>query len=148
MRKTIRGICPGVSASPGTATLAIFLHSGAYDRVHQGLSIAASGAALGRRVDIYFFWWALERLLTDRLDEPDFPDREDVASRFEARGLPTLRTLLSHLRASGQVSLVACTGSLAALGLTPAQAEGRVDTLLGWTAILARTAGLTDRFYL
>jgi len=46
------------------------------------------------------------------------------------------------------VTLVACTGSLAALGLTPRDAEGRVDTLLGWTSILARTAGLTDRFYL
>jgi len=99
-------------------------------------------------VDVYFFWWALERLLTDRLDEPDFPEREDVAARFEARGLPTLRALLAHLRASGQVTLVACTGSLAALGHTAAEAEGRVDTLLGWTAILARTSGLTDRFYL
>lgn len=99
-------------------------------------------------MDVYFFWWALERLLTDRLDEPDFPEREDVASRFEARGLPSLRSLLGHLRDADPVTLVACTGSLAALGLTPAQAEGRVDTLLGWTAILTRTAGVTDRFYL
>ena len=137
-----------MSASSDGATLAIFLHSGAYDRLHQGLSIAASGAALGRRVDVYFFWWALERLLTDRLDEPDFPEREDVASRFEARGLPSLRSLLGHLRDADPVTLVACTGSLAALGLTPAQAEGRVDTLLGWTAILTLTAGVTDRFYL
>lgn len=137
-----------MSSSPEPATLAIFLHSGAYDRVHQALSIAASGAAVGRRVELYFFWWALERLLTDRLDEPDFPDREEVAARFEARGLPTLRALLAHLRGSGAVSLIACTGSLAALGLTSADAEGRVDTLLGWTAILARTAGVTDRFYL
>ena len=135
-------------ASPESATLAIFLHSGAYDRLHQGLSIAAAGAALGRRVDIYFFWWALERLLTDRLDEPDFPEREEVAARFEARGLPSLRALLHHVRDSGQVTLVACTGSLAALGLTPREAEGRVDTVLGWTSILSRTAGLTDRFYL
>ena len=131
-----------------SANLAIFLHSGAYDRLHQGLSIAASGAALGRRVDIYFFWWALERLLTDRLDEPDFPDRDDVVARFESRGLPTLRTLLDHLRSSDQVTLVGCTGSLAALGLTAGEAEGRVDTLLGWSAILTRTAGVTDRFYL
>ena len=128
--------------------LAVFLHSGAYDRVHQGLSIAAAGVALGRRVDVYFFWWALERFLTDRLDDPDFPDRDDVVSRFEARGLPSLRALLDHLRRSGLVSLVGCTGSLAAIGLTPADAEGKLDTLLGWTAILARTAGVTDRFYL
>ena len=116
--------------------------------MHQGLSIAASGVALGRRVDLYFFWWALERLLTDRLDEPDFPEREDIAVRFEARGLPTLRSLVGHLRDSEQVTLVACTGSLAALGLSPADAEGKVDTLLGWTSILTRTAGITDRFYL
>jgi peroxiredoxin family protein len=137
-----------VSGGPNSANLAIFLHSGAYDRVHQGLSIAASGAALGRRVEVYFFWWALERLLTDRLDEPEFPERDDVAARFEQRGLPTLRTLLAHLRDSHQVSLIACTGSLAALGRTAADAEGRVDTVLGWTSILARTAGVTDRFYL
>ncbi len=137
-----------MSATHEGAILAIFLHSGDYDRLHQGLSIAAAGAALGRRVEVYFFWWALERILTDRLDEPDFPDREDIAARFEGRGLPTLRSLLAHLRASGQVTLVACTGSLAAIGRTPADAEGRVDTLLGWTAILARTAGVTDRFYL
>ena len=99
-------------------------------------------------MDLYFFWWALERLLTDRLDEPDFPEREEVATRFEARGLPTLRSLLGHLRSSDQVTLVACTGSLAALGLTPADAEGRVHLLLGWTSILTRTAGITDRFYL
>ena len=137
-----------MSATSEGAILAIFLHSGDYDRLHQGLSIAAAGAALGRRVEVYFFWWALERILTDRLDEPDFPGREDIGARFEARGLPTLRSLLAHLRASGQVTLVACSGSLAAIGRTPAEAEGRVDTLLGWTAILARTAGVTDRFYL
>jgi hypothetical protein len=99
-------------------------------------------------VDLYFFWWALERLLTDRLDEPDFPEREEVAARFEARGLPSLRSLLGHVRASELATLVACTGSLAALGLTPASTEGKVDTLLGWTSILTRTAGITDRFYL
>lgn len=99
-------------------------------------------------MEVYFFWWALERLLTGRLDEADFAEREDIASRFEARGLPTIRALLGHLRASGQVSVIGCSGSLAALGLTAAHAEGKVDTILGWTAILARTAGVTDRFYL
>ncbi|HZW90066.1 MAG TPA: hypothetical protein VFF12_13370 [Myxococcaceae bacterium] len=82
------------------------------------------------------------------MDEPDFPEREEVATRFEARGLPTLRSLLGHVRASDQATLIACTGSLAALGLNPASAEGKVDTLLGWTSILTRTAGITDRFYL
>ncbi len=129
--------------------LAVFLHSGDYDRMHQGLSIAAAGAAIGRPVDVLFFWWALERLIEGRLDEPDFaPPRPDVADRFEARNLPTVRTLLTHLRASGQAVVIACSGSLAALGRDASSVDGRVDQLLGWTSILTRTAGVTDRFYL
>jgi peroxiredoxin family protein len=142
------GYADRVSVTHEGATIAIFLHSGAYDRVHQGLSIAASGLALSRRVEVYFFWWALDRLLSDRLDEVDFPERADVAERFEARGLPTLRELLAHIRGSGQAVLVACSGSLAALGRTQAEAAGRVDLVLGWSSILQRTAGVVDRFYL
>jgi len=137
-----------VPALSDPATVAIFLHTGDYDRVHQGLSIASAAAALGRRADLYLFWWALGRLLSGQLDEPDFPGQAEVARRFESRGLPTIRELLGHVRGSGRVTLVACSGSLAALGRTPADAEGKVDLILGWTSILERSAGLTDRFYL
>jgi peroxiredoxin family protein len=129
--------------------IAVFLHDGSYDRVHQGLAIAASAVATGRRVDVFLFWWALERIAQDRLDEPDFgPGREEVADRFEAQKLPTLRVLLSHLRESGGCSLYACSGSLAALGLRPPDIEDRVDALVGWATILQLTSGVVDRFYL
>jgi peroxiredoxin family protein len=127
--------------------LAVFLQAGDYDRVHQGLSIAATAAASGRQVHLVFTWWALERLLDDRLDEPDFPARPDVADRFEALRLPTLRALLAHVRESGCCTTWGCTGSLAALGRTPAEAEGKVDQLAGWTTLLGATAGITDRFH-
>lgn len=133
--------------------VAVFLHSGEYDRVHQGLAIAAAAVASGRRVEVYLFWWALERVLQDRLDEPDFhPPREDVADRFETRRIPTLRQLLEHVRESGLGTVQGCTGSLAALGaesLADSQAEkGPIDGWVGWSAILQRTAGVVDRFYL
>ena len=127
----------------------LFLHSGDYDRVHQGLSIAAAAVATGRRVEIYLFWWALERFLQDKLDEPDFqPPREDVADRFEQRGLPTLRALREHLRESGLCTVHGCTGSLAALGGEPMADRPTIDGWVGWTAILQRTAGVVDRFFL
>jgi peroxiredoxin family protein len=138
---------PAVTVEPPRVVL--FLHSADYDRLHQGLAIGAAAAALGRQVDLYFFWWALERLLAGRLDEPDFhPPRPEVADRFEARGLPTAAALLSHLRASGRCRVVACSGSLAALGRDAAAAAPHVDEVLGWTSILQRTAGVVDRFYL
>jgi peroxiredoxin family protein len=124
----------------------IFLHRGEYDSVHQGLAIAAAATAGGRRAEIYLSWWALERLARDRLDEPDL--REDVAHAMEQRGVPTLRQLLAAVKESGLCHLVACSGSLQALGLNPSHVEGRVDELLGWSSILQRTHGRVDRFFL
>jgi len=127
--------------------VAVFLHSGDYDRMHQGLSIAAAATSCGRRVELFFFWWALERLGKDQLDEPDFgPGHDEAAARFESRQAPTLRALLAHLRESGLCATYACTGSMSVTGLEPAQLEGH--QLVGWTTILALTAGVTDRFFL
>ena len=129
-----------------TEPVVIFLHRGDYDAVHQGLSIAAAAVAGQRPAELYFSWWALERLVKDRLDEPDL--REDVASEMERRGVPTLRQLLGHLKESGLSRLYACSGSLHALGFNPSHVEGRVDELVGWSAILKRTQGRADRFFL
>ncbi len=128
-----------------TGPVCIFLHRGEYDAVHQGVSIAAAATALGRKVELYFFWWALERLARDLLDEPDL-ERDDVNATMELRGIPTIRQLLDVVRDSGNATLFACSGSMASIGLTPPDVEPKVDALIGWTAILQRTAGVTDRF--
>lgn len=134
---------------PSLPKLAVFLHAGEYDRMHQGLSIAAAAVASNRRVDVFFFWWALERLVKGALDEPDLgPAGEHAADRFETLGIPTLRSLLGHLKESGLCTLYACTGSMAIVGVTPEQVAARVDQVVGWSAILQLTAGVTDRFYL
>lgn len=135
-------------STPVSSKVVVFLHSGEYDRVHQGLSIAVAAAASGRRVEVYLFWWALERFLKGALDEPDFTGREDVADRFESRGLPTVRVLLEHLKDTGLGTVAGCTGSLAALGGEPQTQGSGIDVWLGWSAILQRTANVTDRFYL
>ncbi|MEW6431936.1 MAG: hypothetical protein AB1730_10555 [Myxococcota bacterium] len=129
------------------APVVIFLHRGEYDVVHQGLAIAAAAVAMGRRAEVYFFWWALERLVRGGLDEPDL-ERDDVNATMELRGVPTARQLLDVVRDSGLGKVFACSGSMAAIGLTPPDVEPRVDALVGWTAILQRTQGVVDRFYL
>ncbi|NTX33008.1 hypothetical protein HUA74_04570 [Myxococcus sp. CA051A] len=135
-------------SAPASSKVVIFLHSGDYDRVHQGLSIAAAATASGRRAEVYLFWWALERFLRGALDEPYFENRADVSDRFESRGMPTLRALLEHLTESGLCTLAGCTGSLGALGGESETAKSGIELWLGWSAILQRTAGVTDRFYL
>lgn len=125
----------------------VFIHAGDYAAMHQAFSLAASAVSMGRGVELYFFWWALERLVRDRLDEPDL-ERDDVNATMELRQIPTLRQLLNVIRDSGQARLYACSGSLAALGLTPPDVEPKVDALMGWSSILKQTAGVIDRFSL
>ena len=136
-----------VEGRPMAAPVILFLHRGEYDAVHQGLSIAASAVSSGRPVELFFFWWALERLVRGNLDEPDL-ERDDVNATMELRGVPTLRQLLDVVRDSGLAKVFACSGSMASIGLLPPDVEPKVDALIGWTAILQRTAGVTDRFTL
>lgn len=131
--------------------IAVFLHEGSYDRIHQGFAIAASAVATGRRADVFLFWWALERIVQGRIDEPDFgegPGRAEAEARFESRGMPTIRQLMAHARESGLCRVYACTGSIAAVAETPDDVAKHVDELVGWTTVLKLTAGVTDRFYL
>ncbi|HUB07946.1 MAG TPA: hypothetical protein VMB50_13125 [Myxococcales bacterium] len=134
--------------------LAVFLHSGDYDRLHQGAAIAAAGAAAERDVEVFFFWWALQKLVAGELSQPSFEGHLppggglDLEHRFEDRAFPTAAALLAAARETGRCRLFACTASMELLGLRPPEVEKHVDSLLGWQGILARTEGVTDRFYL
>ena len=132
----------------------VFLHSGDYDRLHQGAAIAATAAAAGREVEIFFFWWALRALAAGDLARPEIggrlgsPEEEALLLRFEARSFPTAAELLAAARETGLCRLFACSASAELLGLRSDALEGKIDQLLGWAGILARTEGNPDRFYL
>jgi peroxiredoxin family protein len=137
------------SGRPQVSTkVAVFVHSGDYDRLHQAVSIAATATASGRACDLFFFWFALEALAKGELAEPRFPARPDLEERFEERRIPSAQALLEAARATGLCTVYACTGSGAITGIRPDQLEGKADHLVGWTTILQVTAGVSDRFYL
>jgi predicted peroxiredoxin len=123
--------------------LVVFLSRGEYEAMHLGLSAALAAVSLGRKVELYFFWFALERLAKGRTAEPDV--RADVADAMERRQVPTLGELYLQIRGSGLATSFACSGSVAALGLLPTDVEPHVDALIGWVSILQRTAGVADR---
>ena len=126
--------------------VALFFHSGAYERLHQGCAIAASAAAAGRPVDLYFFGFALEALAMGKFAEPSFPGRQDLADRFERLGHPTAQELLDAARATGRCTLYACTAASALVGLAPDRVAACVDHHVGWATILEASRGVTDRF--
>lgn len=134
--------------------VALFLHSGDYDRLHQACAIAAAAASSGRDVQIFFFWWALDQLLSGGLDRPDFGHHEGPSEATSAaedafeKGYPTAAALLQAARDTGHCTVYACSASSGLLGRRPDEIARHVDQLVGWTAILGLTAGVVDRFYL
>ncbi len=97
-----------------------FLHSGDYDRLHQGAAGAAAAASGARPVEVF----------------------------VETRGYPTAEALRTAARATGLCKVFACSASMEMLGVRPDRLEPLVDSILGWSGILARTEGVTARFYL
>lgn len=133
-------------ANPSPPPLCVFIRSGDYDALHEAFAVVAAAIALDRKVEVFASWWALERLVKGKLDEPDMV-RHDVAAVMESRGHPSVRALIAHARATGNVSIFACSGSMSALGLTTQEVAPAVDSVLGWSAILARTQRSTERFF-
>ena len=134
--------------------VAIFVHSGDYDRLHQAASIAAAATAAGRDVQVFFFWWALDRLCADGLEEPVFRQGAAPPAAIEAAedafegGYPSAGALLEVARSTGKCTTYACSASAGLLGRRPDTIADRVDQVVGWNAILSLTAGVVDRFYL
>lgn len=63
--------------------LAIIFHSGSYDRISHGLSIALTALALGREVRLFFSYWALEYLNGTVQVVVDLPDDHQFASTIK-----------------------------------------------------------------
>ena len=126
--------------------VAIFCQRGEYEALHTACSVAAAAASAGKQVELYVSWWALDRVARGDLDAPRFAD-DDTEARFEARQFPTIRELLGHARAAGDVRLYACSASAELLGLKPQLTTENFSEILGWHAVLARTATVTERFF-
>lgn len=132
--------------------VAIFLHAGDYDRVHQGCAIAAAAATAGRDVQLFLFWWALDLLLDGGFERPAFTAGtaravEAAGDAFE-KGAPTAGQLLAAARETGRCTVYACSASAALIGRRQDEIAAKVDLVVGWTAILSLTEGVVDRFYL
>lgn len=101
--------------------LSLILHSGTYDRVHHGLSIALSALSLGGSARILFTYWALSYVQK----EPD-PDREGLYENPTHQRILLKRLDEGHLRPISELirdavelggKLYACVSSMALLNI-------------------------------
>jgi peroxiredoxin family protein len=121
-------------------TLNLVLFSGTEDKLHAAGTIAAGAAAMERPVNILLMYWALDAFRADRIEKhhglaydasrPRFD--QPVGQLGEIRWLETFR----QAKELGDVTILACSGSLEVLGIDVTELDPLVDSSGGIASFL------------
>ena len=123
--------------------LGVIFHSGSYDRLYHGFSLALAASALGREVRLFFSYWALEYLKKDRLakvkiDSEGKKHKEIIEKNIERGHLEKISELIRQSKAMG-VKIYACTSSMGLLNIARNELIPEVDKSMGLTTFLVET---------
>jgi peroxiredoxin family protein len=126
-------------------SLSIVLFSGTDDKLHAAATIAAGASAMGSTVNVLLMYWALDAFRADRINNEHGLAYDASRPRWKepvdhVGDIPWLETF-RQAKELGDVTIRACSGSLATLGLDPARLDPLVDDAGGIAAFLAAADG-------
>jgi peroxiredoxin family protein len=121
-------------------SLSLVLFSGTADKLHAAGTIAAGAAAMGRPVNVLLMYWALDAFRADRIENDHGLAYDAARPRFhEPVGrvgeIPWLETF-RQAKEIGEVSILACSGSLDVLGIDVTTLDPLVDSSGGIASFL------------
>lgn len=131
----------------------IFLHSGAYDRVFQALSITNVVLATGGEVHIFFSYGALRRLVKGNTDsavvegEPAF-FKDEIEKNLKRGTMDKITELLDLAKRFGRAKIYACTGSMAILNIARDELIEAVDSSMGLVGFMELVKGADQTLYI
>ncbi len=129
-------------------TLSLVLFSGTDDKLTAAAVLAVGAAAMGRKVNVFLQYWALEAFRADGI-------HEDHGLAPEAGSEGTRSVRLSHLRDGqqhwsemlrqakdvGEVGIHACSLSMDTFGLAKDDLDPLVDDVEGVAAFMGEATG-------
>jgi peroxiredoxin family protein len=126
-------------------TLSIILFSGTEDKLHAAATIAAGAAAMDRPVNILLQYWALDAFRAERIAKDHGLAYDAARPRFnepvERVGeIPWLETF-RMAKELGEITILACAGSLEVLGIDAAELDPLVDSSGGIATFLVAAEG-------
>lgn len=126
-------------------SLNLVLFSGTADRLHAAATLVAGAAAMGSPVNVLLQYWALDAFRSERIGAD-----LGLASEASAEGaaapvkgsaaIPWLETF-RMAKELGEVSIVACSGSLDTLGIDVGDLDPLVDSSGGIAVFLMAAEG-------
>ena len=126
----------------GTVSLVLF--SGTDDRLQSAAVLAVGAAAMGRKVNLFLQYWALDAFRADRIlkDHGLSPEAgEEGAEAMFAQGKTHWSELLRQAKSIGEVQIQACSDSVEMFGLTQDDLDPLVDGIWGVAAFFAEADG-------
>ena len=121
--------------------LSIVLFSGTDDKLHAAATITAGAAAMGTPVSILLMYWALDAFRADRIENDHGLAYDASRPRWnepvEHVGDSPWQETFRLAKDLGDVTIRACAGSLATLGLDAAALDPLVDDAGGIATFLA-----------
>jgi peroxiredoxin family protein len=121
-------------------SLNLVLFSGTEDKLHAAGMICAGAAAMERPVNVLLMYWALDAFRSDRIEKDHGLAYDAARPRFnepvervgEIRWLETFR----QAKLIGDVTILACSGSLEVLGIDVTTLDPLVDSSGGIASFL------------
>ena len=121
--------------------LAIIFHSGAYDRVNHGLSIALTNLIIGKDTKSFFTHSSLKYLVKEKEDVIEFIEGDEYyKERFKKflseKNIHSIRELIRDYKKLGG-KIYVCPASMALLNITRAELIAEVDATMGLASFLS-----------
>jgi peroxiredoxin family protein len=126
-------------------TINLVLFSGTDDKLQAAAILTAGAAALGKRVNIFLQYWALDAFRKDRIDldhglAPEAGAEGRIAvDRLRAAGQASWKETLAQAKELGEVDIQACSLSMDVLHLEESDLDPIVDGVEGVTAFYLNT---------
>ncbi|MCZ6766376.1 MAG: DsrE family protein [bacterium] len=131
------------------SALVVFLHSHAYDRVYQAISLILTASAMGWPCHLFLFYGALASYMEGTWDDVNITDQNvkagaaapawlpELEKNLELANFPSLYEMLQKARTeSGGVAVCACSTSCKVLGMDYGRVREEVDEIIGLPTML------------
>ena len=121
--------------------LAIIVHSGTIDQLLCAFILGSTAVSLDWEAHMYFTFWGLTKLKKGVMDKAGLPAtykhmEEDLHEKLKAMNYPTPYEMLKRMKASGRLTLYACTPSMEMFDIKKEDLIPEVDHLAGAATFL------------
>lgn len=122
-------------------TLSLVLFSGTDDKLNAGAVLTAGAAAMGRKVNLFLQYWALDAFRADRIAKDHGVAPEGDAEVLQRHGGQHWSEIFRQAKDIGEVSIHACSLSMEMFGLKVEDLDPLVDNQEGVASFFLEVDG-------